>query len=382
MRILHVTWYDYHDDYSYQENILSKKHRELGHEVYLVTTQFYYDRFHKAAMYKPREYVNKDGINVCILPVRQPFFIFRWFVPVCVGLFEKINQISPDIIFVHNFAFRDVSSIVKYADAHPDVKIYADNHSDYLNQPTTGLKGHFKVWNKKKNAQKLYRVLSCCWGTLPWRVKYLSDVYKLSPEKLDFLVMGADEQYIVGKDRTVVRSTIRQQYGIPDDSFLVVTGGKIDKRKKQDLLFDAVSRLNDKNVWLIVFGMPDNEMKPIVDDYKKYPNLVFAGWASQEQQYDFMLASDLAVFPGSHSVLWEIAVACSLPAVFKHWEGIEHIKIGNNAILLDDVSSDTLSSTIVQLLENPDRYLAMKAQTEKITKYFYGIEMARKSISK
>ena len=125
--------------------------------------------------------------------------------------------------------------------------------------------------------------------------------------------MGADEKYIVGKDRNVICKRVREQYGIPSDAFLVVTGGTLDKRKQQYLLFDAVKQLKEDNVWLLAFGTPTKEMEAVFDSYKTVSNIVMTGWLAAEKAYDLFMASDLAFFPGTHSVLWEQAVATATP---------------------------------------------------------------------
>ena len=47
-------------------------------------------------------------------------------------MYEAIEKVKPEIIFVHNLQFFDISKIVKYAKKH-SVKIYADNHADFSN---------------------------------------------------------------------------------------------------------------------------------------------------------------------------------------------------------------------------------------------------------
>lgn len=42
--------------------------------------------------------------------------------------------------------------------------------------------------------------------------------------------------------------------------------------------------------------------------------------------YSLFQISDLGIFPGTHSVLWE-ACANGLPCIFKHWDGIEHVLV-------------------------------------------------------
>ena len=94
------------------------------------------------------------------------------------------------------------------------------------------------------------------------------------------------------------------------------------------------------------------------------------------------MASDLAVFPGTHSVLWEQACDCGLPTLFKDWDGgFSHVDVGGNSILLKDVTADSLKIEMVNLIENKDRYDRMlNVATTVAMKVFSYKEIAKKSI--
>ena len=111
--------------------------------------------------------------------------------------------------------------------------------------------------------------------------------------------------------------------------------------------------------------------------YKNIENIVMPGWINGTDSYDLFLASDLAVFPGTHSVLWEQAVACGIPGIFQYWEGMAHIKVNENAVLLNNVNVETLTKAILSSIE---RYSIMKSDAEKIASQFYLGELAKKSI--
>lgn len=191
--------------------------------------------------------------------------------------------------------------------------------------------------------------------------------------------MGGDENLILNRDKDDLRKSIRSQYGIPNDAFLVATGGAFDKRKQQYLLMDAVERLSDKNVWLLAFGEPVKEMEQVFEKYKNVQNIVMTGWLPSDKAYDMFLASDLAFFPGWHSVLWEQAVACAIPLVVKYWKGVDHINHNENAILMDNVNINNIKDVILKFLDK-DYYIKKKNLAIEAAPNFYMSNIANKAI--
>lgn len=379
MRIVHVIIANfYKEGYGYQENILPAKHKELGLETYVVTTNDQYPL--------GRHYINKDGIDVTCLEVNDSFFTKKrylcLFVNKTVGLFSYLDGIKPDIIFLHGLQAIDSLIVYRWCKKNPKVKLYVDQHADYYNTPIT--KFSTRLYHKVVFgyiAKTLSKYAVKFWGVTPWRVDYLQKVYGLAPEKTDLLVMGGDENLIDWKNRQQVRAEIREKCNIPKEAFLLVTGGKIDQAKNIHLLCEAAFSLKDKNVYLIVFGS-------LLDDMKNYSNSLYhknvryIGWIDSRDVYPYFLASDLAVFPGTHSVLWEQALASGIPGLFKDWDGgFNHIDCGGNALLIKDISIDTLVKEIDLIVEDTAKYRAMRDAAENTArKEFSYMEIAKRSI--
>jgi glycosyltransferase involved in cell wall biosynthesis len=379
MRIVHVIIANfYKEGYGYQENILPAKHKELGLETYVVTTNDQYPL--------GRHYINKDGIDVTCLEVNDSFFSKKrylcLFVNKTVGLFSYLDGIKPDIIFLHGLQAIDSLIVYRWCKKNPKVKLYVDQHADYYNTPIT--KFSTRLYHKVVFgyiAKKLSKYAVKFWGVTPWRVDYLQKVYGLAPEKTDLLVMGGDENLIDWKNRQQVRAEIREKCNIPKEAFLLVTGGKIDQAKNIHLLCEAAFSLKDKNVYLIVFGSLLDDMK----NYSKslyHKNVRYIGWIDSRDVYPYFLASDLAVFPGTHSVLWEQALASGIPGLFKDWDGgFNHIDCGGNALLIKDISIDTLVKEIDLIVEDTAKYRAMRDAAENTArKEFSYMEIAKRSI--
>ena len=211
------------------------------------------------------------------------------------------------------------------------------------------------------------------------RVDYLHKVYGIPQDKIDLLVMGGDESIIKYDNRDLIKNEICSYHNIPTSNFLIVTGGKIDMNKNIHLLMKAVSDL--KNVTLIIFGPVLHDAEKVIEKYKDNRNIYTIGWIESQKAYDYFLAADLVVFPGTHSVLWEQAVASGVPCVFKYWDGMDHVDVGGNCKFLYQDDSDEICEVLNNIIQNKSEYTAMKnvALSKGINTFSYK-EIAKRAI--
>lgn len=140
--------------------------------------------------------------------------------------------------------------------------VFVDNHADFSNSATNWLSKnvlHKGLWRRCAHTIEPYT--KKFYGVLPVRVDFLKNIYKLPPEKCELLVMGADDELVEKAKVSGARERIRENYGIHDDDFLILTGGKIDQWKKQTLLLmKAVQNIQNERIRLIVFGSVTQEL--------------------------------------------------------------------------------------------------------------------------
>lgn len=354
MRILHLCLSaSYIEGLSYQENLLSQYHKKMGYEVNIISSL---KTFNQNGEYtfanEPRLYVNKYGIKVKTLPYKNPQKMGRLFRTYC-GTYEALVEANPDIIFMHGVQFVDAGVVVRYMKSHPNVVMYADNHSDYSNSASNWISKNIQhkiLW--RYYAQKLNPYVRKFYGVLPARVDFLVDLYHLPKEKVELLVMGADDELVEAAAKLGVRESIRKMYSIETDDFLVMTGGKIDQWKRQTLLLmDAVNEINDAKVNLIVFGSVTPELKDEVN--KRCSDKVkYIGWIKSEDSYAHFAAADLVCFPGRHSVFWEQVAGQAIPMLVKYWDGTTHISISGNVDFLYEDATEEIKNKLIRCKEN------------------------------
>jgi len=220
------------------------------------------------------------------------------------------------------------------------------------------------------------------YGVLPARVDFLIDMYKLPKNKVELLVMGADDELVTAVHQEGVREAIREELGIVKDDFLIITGGKIDHNKTQTLLLmEAIKQINREDVKLIVFGSVTQDLKAALEKLCDGNLVRYIGWIQAEQSYKYFAAADLVVFPGLHSVFWEQVVGLGKPCLFRYMEGFTHVDLGGNCEFLYEDSAEEIQIKITAIVEDQNKYEEMKriALTEGMKTFSYR-EIARKSV--
>ena len=384
MKIVHLCLGAFYpDNYSYQENMLPKFHKQQGHEVEVIASLETFDE-HGNPVYYPNAkiYLNEYGIKVTRLLFRKPVSTYKK-LKRYVGLYDALVSANPQLIFIHNCQFLDIDIVCRYLKQHKEVNVYVDNHADFSNSATNALSRtvlHGIIW--RRCAQSINPYTKKFYGVLPARVDFLTEVYKLPKEKCELLVMGADDELVEAASKQSVRKDIRGKYNIAQDDFLVMTGGKIDAFKTQTLLLmEAVHKIDNPKLKLIVFGSVTEELMDRVKTLADGVKVQYIGWVDAKDSYQYFASSDLVVFPGRHSVFWEQVVAQGIPMLVKDWEGTHHVDVGGNVDFLHDDSVDEIEKKLLDLINHPDKYEKMKhvAMEKGRTEFLYS-EIAKRSI--
>lgn len=351
------------DNYSYQENMLPKFHKQLGYDVEVIASLISFDKNGKGIfLEKGSSYTNEYGIPVTRLDNKKPIKIYRK-LKRYIGTYAALEKANPDILFIHGCQFLDMDIVVKYLRKNLKIKVYVDNHADFSNSATNFISKnilHKILW--RHTAHMIEPFTTKFYGVLPARVEFLKKIYKIPPAKVSLLVMGADDEKIIDAQKKHARESVREKYGIGSNDFLIMTGGKIDAWKTQTLLLmEAVASINIENVKLIVFGSVTPELKARVASLANGNKVQYIGWVKSEQSYDYWSAADLAVFPGRHSVFWEQVAGMGIPMVCKYWEGTTHIDIGGNVVFLKEDSTESIKKELLRIIGNPQIYESMKS---------------------
>ena len=181
----------------------------------------------------------------------------------------------------------------------------------------------------------------------------MKDIYHLPAEKVKLLVMGVDDEMV--EALSGCRNSFRDRHGIKGET-VIITGGKIDESKTQVITFlKMMHEQPNTSVKVLVFGSIIPSMKDEVLSLCDGERIKYLGWLGHPQIYEALISSDLAVYPGRHSVLWEETVGIGLPMIVKRWDGTTHVDLGGNVLFLDDDSKETLKKAMMVALANLDK---------------------------
>lgn len=373
-RITHVCFACFYvDGLSYQENLLPRFHKRAGSPVQIITSLVTFDE--NGAVTEcpgPSEYLNEDEIPVQRLGYRRLPFARR--TRIYQGTYRAIAQSRPDVLFIHGPQFMDAIVVARYLKRHPEVRAYVDSHADFGNSASTRasrLLLHGVLW--KSCAKLLERHARKFYGVLPARVDFLSNVYGVSRAKTQLLIMGADDD-LVARSRSRTRESLRSEYHLPSDRFLVATGGKVNEYRPEVLeLLESVQDPSSP-FDVVIFGNASSEYRARYESLLKCPRVHHLGWLAAQQSLDVMACADVVIFPGKHSVLWEQAVAVGAPLIVRKLPGVDHVDLGGNCLYLSRADEDEIRQTVQSLIEDPDVLAGMKkiAESPPREEFLYG----------
>ncbi|MDM7320747.1 MAG: glycosyltransferase family 4 protein [Fervidobacterium sp.] len=384
MRIVHVCLTGpYTDGLGYQENLLTKYHKKLGHEVIIIANDCRWSKSGKIECSSLEEtYINENGIPVYRLtPV---FGAFGRRLGLYHGFLKLLRELDPDVVFFHGPQSLALLKVVKYKKRHKsEVVLLVDSHADFWTSARNFIsknilhKGLWRIVVKtvEPYVEKFYCVApQCC--------DFLRQVYRIADSRIELLVMGADdEKIILDQDkRGKIRKQIREKLKIKESEFLIITGGKIDKQKRQTLsLMKVVRNFREAPLKMVIFGTIAEELSEEFMSLLDADKIIYLGWLSQEQIYEYLIASDLAVYPGRFSVLWQHTVALGIPSVFKYFPGQEYLDLGGNCLFLYDDSEEEMYKVLKRVVTDETLYGRMKevALKEGHKVFTYG-EIAKK----
>lgn len=378
MKIVHLCLGNFFiDNYSYQENMLSKYHVLMGHDVTVIASTFTFDENGKGASHHGySEYDNNDGCHVVRLPYKKPERYNKLF-----RHFQRFEEIlvreNPDVIFSHNVSFGDTAIVARYLKSHPSVKLFADNHADYVNSAHNILSKHILhpvIWRYYAHIMSPY--MTKCFGVTPMRCRFIEQMYHINSDIVEFLPLGVDDESIP-RNRDEVRQQIRRELGVGNAEKMIFTGGKIDRLKNTHVLVAALKRLEKSDYHLVICGVITPEIEWLKNELFDLPNVHYLGWCDAKRVMDCMVASDMACFPGTHSTLWEQSVGVGLPLVCKRWAEMEHVNVNGNCLLIDGQDELELANSVVEVLENLSKYGQRSKNAASSFKYS---EIAKKAI--
>ncbi len=386
MKIVHLCLANFYiENFGYQENLIPKYNKKDGHDVTIVASRFNFSQKNGApTLTEECEYINSNNIKVIRIDYKYNFAkktsrklrIYK-------GTYKILEKERPDLIFMHGIQFLDILEVIRYIKNNPHCRLVADNHATYNNSASNFVSREIlhKIMYKsviKKSLpyiDKIFMLAPAC-------KDFAKDMYNIPEEKMEYLYLGADTDRINFKKKEIIKAKIRQKLDIKLNDFVLITGGKLSKGKNTKLLLNAFEKIDSEAIKLIIFGaFSDDIKKDLLEKISQDNRVRYIGWLNGEEVYDYYLASDVAIFPGTKSALWEQAICSGLPLICKRWKGMEYIDLGGNCIFIDHDNEDEIVESIKLLMNSNELYknMANIAITKGYDTFSYE-KIARKAI--
>ena len=308
MKIVHVTGY-FQPELGYEEYYLALNQKELGHDVYVVTT----DRVPKIPGVKlegSRESEFK-GVKIYRLPV---LFEIKGFL-IVTGVKKLLKEIKPDVVHVHE-PRQFISAMPAFYKDELKYKLVADQH-DYDIFPTFKAILTTKLLRKPicvYTFNKADKIIS----TNPEAGDFLMRVYGIKKEIIKSS-LGADIEHF--KFNQEKRKKIRKKLGVGRD-VLIISAGHVGRNKKIELLINAFSGI--KGAKLAILGGGDEEYLNELKEMSKMMDVIFLDRASQKEMPYYYSAADIGVWPSRATITIVEAMSCSLPVIIPNRKVVNH----------------------------------------------------------
>lgn len=150
-------------------------------------------------------------------------------------------------------------------------------------------------------------------------------------------------------------TVFRQQYNIPSDAHIILFLGRLHRRKGVHLLVEAVTRLQNEQIHLVLAG-PDEgmytELAPRLN-----PRIHLTGYLTGEERMAALAAADLFVLPaigeGLSMAVLE-AMTCYLPVILSPGCNLPEVEAAGAGVIVEPVVDD-LTATLAEMVSQPEK---------------------------
>ena len=176
----------------------------------------------------------------------------------------------------------------------------------------------------------------------------------------------------------------RKNLALSDEDFLIISIGRLIKRKGLQYLFYAIQKLGNKRLKLLIMGEgPEKEsLKMLSQKLGLEGQVKFLGFVSEEKKYQYLSVSDLFVLPSLHEgfgIVFLEAMHCGLPIITTDTGGqTDFLKDGENGFLVPVGDVDSLAEKINLLYNDSGLRRKISDTNRKDVKNFYSETMAGK----
>ncbi len=273
------------------------------------------------------------------------------------GLLKKINDINPDVIYVHVIeSYSAIRVILNTLFKLKKIKVFTDTHTLY-NQFKKGIAFKVQLLFLKTIISKIITKKNIMvFATTPENQQILLNDYKIPSNYVDFLPIGTDSSqfYFKAEDRNL----IRQKLEIPPNDIALIYTGKINERKKPHLILSAVDKIKDGikvNLHIIFVGPkiePYFSSNFQLDSFHSIDNIKirFIEPVDSSILFKYYSIADFAVFPKENTLSALDAQACGIPVIMES-DSTNNKRLEKGGLLYQKNDLNSLGNSILKLID-------------------------------
>lgn len=169
----------------------------------------------------------------------------------------------------------------------------------------------------------------------------------------------------------------REDFGLSESDIILISVGRLIKRKAYDKAIQAVAKLPWKNVkYLIIGDGPEKQhLRALAKDMLVEEMIQFRGFVSEERKFQYLSVSDIYILSSQHEgfgICLLEAMHCGLPIVATDNGGQTDFLIGGrNALLVPAGDDDILAQKIAEIIKDKAMQSAISANNRKDITNFY-----------
>lgn len=291
-----------------------------------------------------------------------------------IGKIKKvIKEIKPDIVHTHASLSARIA-----AKQYGKCKIIYTKHCDFP------ISSKYRFWIFRKMNQILNESLTDKIIATSKMAKENLMKQGIHESYIETVLNGVDGLQEIGKEE---KEKLRKQYQIADNEITVGYLARIEELKGHRYLVEAANLLRDKPIKFLIMGSGSYEdtAKSLVKEYGLGEKVIFTGFISDVEK--MLNIVDIQVNASYLSETTNLALlegmSLGIPTVATKCGGTsDMIQDFENGILVEKADGKALAEGILKVMENRERWLAMKKKAKEIFIQRYTSQVYAKHIEK
>ncbi len=172
-------------------------------------------------------------------------------------------------------------------------------------------------------------------------------------------------------------NTTRKDLNISEKGIILISVGRLVKRKGYEYAIRAISKLTHQNLKYLIIGDGPEEknLKDLAKRFGVEDKVEFLGFVPEDKKFQYLSVSDIYVLSSSHEgfgICLLEAMYCGLPIVSTDNGGqTDFLVDGKNALMVPIEDSDALAGQIKTLIDDGILRLQMSENNKEDVKKFY-----------